>query len=83
MAEIVVEVVAAVVVAVEIAGNRPIKTCRALERGIWEQIPRFFFKFFRVSRGCWFTELFSKCRSESFLPFVSNGRTLRDTANKR
>ena len=39
MAEI---VAVAVVVAVEIAGNRPIKTCRALERGIWEQIPRFF-----------------------------------------
>jgi hypothetical protein len=38
------EIVAAVVVAAEIAGNRPIiKTCRALERGIWEQIPRFFF----------------------------------------
>ena len=35
------EIVAVVVVA-EIAGNKPIKTCRALERGIWEQIPRFF-----------------------------------------
>ena len=43
MAEIVAVVVVAVVVAAEIAGNKPIKTCRALERGIWEQIPRFFF----------------------------------------
>lgn len=42
MAEIVAVVVVAVVVAAEIAGNKPIKTCRALERGIWEQIPRFF-----------------------------------------
>jgi hypothetical protein len=31
-----------VVVEAEIAGNRPIKTWSALERGIWEQIPRFF-----------------------------------------
>jgi hypothetical protein len=29
--------------------------------------------FFRVFRGCWFTEFFPKCRSASFLPFVRGG----------
>ncbi len=36
--------VAEVVVAVEIAGNRLIRADRASERGIWQQIPRFFCK---------------------------------------
>ncbi len=37
-------IVAAVVVAAaaEIAGNTRLLTYRALERGIWQQVPRFF-----------------------------------------